>query len=486
MIARGFPHVFAMAAAALLLAACSGGGSGPLSPQAGAVPQGSGYVAQSAAAGGVGSLAQAAPPLPTAGLDLGLKVLPNLTAPIINDSGTFPGGAIIVGSNGGTGGTGVEGISGSGYGVLGLEQNTVAGTYFSGVFGKATGPSAYGVYGYSAKGTGVRGYSAVASAYGGYFSNGAVAGTALEAVASGGLAGVPGGDGVLGVSPNGVGVLGTTQFASGQGGSESGVEGDDNSTDKGNADSGVFGTSNYGLGVSGNSTNGWGVWGFSQNGTGLWGQTQSVATCINPSNPEFCPAARPALYLQAPGAGSNTGSTTRGMEIIANGGGTGGQSHNGDVMSLDAYGNMILAGDLVVDGTISWGGLASTTCDQSPGTCVTPQLSSGRSSPSRAVERVGEAQLVGGHAFVGLDPSLAKTMDPSKSYHVFVTPEGDCNGLYVTGKTSSGFTVRELHHGASSLAFDYRIVASARQVELPHPAGLPMAVPLRRPSVRER
>ena len=97
MIARGFPHVFAMAAAALLLAACSGGGSGPLSPQAGAVPQGSGYVAQSAAAGGVGSLAQAAPPLPTAGLDLGLKVLPNLTAPIINDSGTFPGGAIIVG-----------------------------------------------------------------------------------------------------------------------------------------------------------------------------------------------------------------------------------------------------------------------------------------------------------------------------------------------------------------------------------------------------
>jgi len=85
MIARGFPHVFAMAAAALLLAACSGGGSGPLSPQAGAVPQGSGYVAQSAAAGGVGSLAQAAPPLPTAGLDLASKcfrILPRQSSTI--------------------------------------------------------------------------------------------------------------------------------------------------------------------------------------------------------------------------------------------------------------------------------------------------------------------------------------------------------------------------------------------------------------------
>jgi hypothetical protein len=445
-------------AGAFVVAACSGGGTAPLAPQPGAAPQAGAYASQPTASTAAESLAVAVPPVPVAGLDLDLKPLANLTKPIINDSGTFPNGAIIVGTNAGTGGSGLEGISSAGYGVLGLEQNTVAGTYYSGVFGKATGPGSYGVYGYSVKGTGVRGYSADAGSYGGYFSNGAVSGSAIDAVANG-LA-------IQGASTTADGVLGSTKFASGEGGGAFGVEGDDDSTDKGNGDAGVLGTSSFGVGVWGNSPNGWGVEGYSQNGPGLFGQTQSSVACANPGEWAFCTAASPALLLQAPGQSSSP----RGMEIIASNG-------SQDVMSLDAYGNMVLRGSLVVDGEISYGELDGASCIQPPGTCVTPQLGSGRSAPMRAVERVGEAQLVGGHAFVELDASLAKAMDSSQSYHVFVTPEGDCNGLYVTGKTGSGFTVRELHRGTSTLAFDYRIVGTARQAVPPRPPALRMPMP---------
>jgi hypothetical protein len=42
---------------------------------------------------------------------------------------------------------------------------------------------------------------------------------------------------------------------------------------------------------------------------------------------------------------------------------------------------------------------------------------------------------------------------------VFLTPNGDCKGLYVASKTAGGFEVRELGGGTSNISFDYRIVA---------------------------
>jgi len=75
------------------------------------------------------------------------------------------------------------------------------------------------------------------------------------------------------------------------------------------------------------------------------------------------------------------------------------------------------------------------------------------------MEDFGEAQLVNGQANVPLERTFASTIDRSRSYLVFVTPEGDCNGLYVTGKSASGFVVRELKGGRSTVAFQYRIVA---------------------------
>jgi hypothetical protein len=89
------------------------------------------------------------------------------------------------------------------------------------------------------------------------------------------------------------------------------------------------------------------------------------------------------------------------------------------------------------------------------------------------MEDAGEAQLTNGQASVALERTFASTIDRNRSYLVFVTPEGDCHGLYVASKTANGFVVRELMGGHSSLAFEYRIVAhpygdaSVRLAELP-------------------
>jgi hypothetical protein len=45
---------------------------------------------------------------------------------------------------------------------------------------------------------------------------------------------------------------------------------------------------------------------------------------------------------------------------------------------------------------------------------------------------------------------------------VFITPEGDSNGLYVSAKSPAGFAVRESRAGRSTLAFQYRILARPR------------------------
>jgi hypothetical protein len=75
------------------------------------------------------------------------------------------------------------------------------------------------------------------------------------------------------------------------------------------------------------------------------------------------------------------------------------------------------------------------------------------------MEDFGEAQLIGGRAYVRLAPDFAATIDRRSNYLVFITPQGDSRGLYVTMKTATGFEVRENSNGTTSLAFDYRIVA---------------------------
>jgi trimeric autotransporter adhesin len=86
-------------------------------------------------------------------------------------------------------------------------------------------------------------------------------------------------------------------------------------------------------------------------------------------------------------------------------------------------------------------------------------------SPENWFEDFGSGQLKGGAATISLDPTFASTINTGETYHVFLTPNGDCKGLYVASKAAGGFEVRELGGGASSISFDYRIVAKRRGFE---------------------
>jgi hypothetical protein len=89
----------------------------------------------------------------------------------------------------------------------------------------------------------------------------------------------------------------------------------------------------------------------------------------------------------------------------------------------------------------------------------TTRMQYGAQTTAPQIEDVGEAALTNGRAFVAVDAALADSIDMHRAYHVFLTPEGECNGLYVTQKSPGGFVVRELHGGRSNLSFEYRIVA---------------------------
>jgi len=86
-------------------------------------------------------------------------------------------------------------------------------------------------------------------------------------------------------------------------------------------------------------------------------------------------------------------------------------------------------------------------------------------APENWFEDFGSGQLSNGTARMELEPTFAQTVNTHLDYHVFLTPRGECEGLYVTDLTPTGFEVRELHHGSSSVAFDYRIVAKRKSYE---------------------
>jgi len=74
-------------------------------------------------------------------------------------------------------------------------------------------------------------------------------------------------------------------------------------------------------------------------------------------------------------------------------------------------------------------------------------------------EDFGNAKLDHGVAIVNIDPDFARTISGQMDYEVFLTPRGDCEGLYVANQTATGFEVHELRKGTASVAFNYRITA---------------------------
>lgn len=118
------------------------------------------------------------------------------------------------------------------------------------------------------------------------------------------------------------------------------------------------------------------------------------------------------------------------------------------VFSVDS-GGLFVDGDLTVTGSKN----------------AVVRLSSGKQvalnaveSPESWFEDFGVARLSRGVAEVSIDPVFGETVSADKAYHVFLTPNGNCRGLYVAHKAANGFTVRELMGGRSDIDFAYRIV----------------------------
>jgi hypothetical protein len=87
-------------------------------------------------------------------------------------------------------------------------------------------------------------------------------------------------------------------------------------------------------------------------------------------------------------------------------------------------------------------------------------------SPEYWFEDFGAAKLKRGSAVVKLDAKFASVIKRG-DYRVFVTPEGDCRGLYIRRKRAASFEVRELAGGKSNVAFSYRIVGRRNDIKAP-------------------
>src|SRR5262245_22468595 len=324
--------------------------------------------------------------------------------------------------------TGVWGASQRAYGVIGQTGGAPFGPRFSnpnsrisgdqrsvpaGVWGTAT--ATFGVAGSSFKASGVLGQSGAAPAFDPKVNHtGGVTGISRDA------AGVVGasqnGFGVVAVSQVRAGVVATSQKAAGvyaASGTNSGVFGVSGVAGPivPNAAlphmAGVIGSSSAQPGVIGTSKAQFGVYGFSNDSAGVFGQT-----------------ANPASYAGA------------------------------------------FLGNVLVNGTFAVTGAKGAAVPFPDGT---RRLLYCMESPELWFEDFGTAKLKRGRAVVKLDVDFATVI--TRDYRVFLTPEGDCRGLFVRRKTAASFEVRELMGGESTSRSPIGSSASARTSK--DSAGLP-------------
>lgn len=83
-------------------------------------------------------------------------------------------------------------------------------------------------------------------------------------------------------------------------------------------------------------------------------------------------------------------------------------------------------------------------------------------APENLFQDYGQGELVQGKAKIELDPILAKNIvvDDKHPLRVFIQVEGECNGVFVTKKSGTGFEVQELAGGSSNIAFTYTVIAN--------------------------
>jgi hypothetical protein len=260
--------------------------------------------------------------------------------------------------------------------------------------------------------------------------------------------------GVAGFSENGLaGVLGVLTAASPYG-SEGGVLG----TNYADGASGLFGrdasTGTTSNGLYASSSEGTGITTFSSAGEGI-NVYSGANIALEVDNATLNKV--PPLLVQSDVQGDPSYPVVIVRNVLD------GSSAN-DIFSISATGNVIATG------TISG---SASPLDVTRGSHGERVVAYGARSTSPTIEDYGTATMTGGYASVRVDAAFASTMDPHAGYAVFLSPEGENNGLYVTAKTAASFVVREVHGGRSTLPFSYRILA--RPLDMPLAGRLPDA-----------
>jgi hypothetical protein len=383
-------------------------------------------------------------------------------------------GTLMVSSSGNTiiGNTSYSGNS-VGYGVEGFASSTTGITM--------------GVYGYSSsnEGVGVQGESPYigllgqGDTYGVYGANQSSSGNApgvygtsastdgIGVEGSGFFAGVYGSTtatignvaGVYGTtaSSNGFGVYGVGAF---------GVVGADSS----GAGYGVYGTSTGGYGVLGQS-DGVGVWGTGL--TGVFGQTTNgsvIGKTVDIAEGLWGDAGDTGLIAVGilATADSDTALLTENND----------SSGDYPAMQVENFTTQTHNPVFQTSSPNTYSGSRHCTIDTSANLTCTGVISGivqkgdGRQTEVYAMqsaenwlEDAGSGQLSDGSARIELDPAYQETVNAGVEYHVFLTPNGDSKGLYVSHKTATSFEVHEQGGGSSSIAFDYRIMAKRKGYE---------------------
>lgn len=115
-----------------------------------------------------------------------------------------------------------------------------------------------------------------------------------------------------------------------------------------------------------------------------------------------------------------------------------------------------------------WGtpaGAVSTTVTDLNGKQVTLHAPE---TPEFYFQDYGQGQLVNGKAHIDIDPILAKNVAINEKHplRVFVQVEGDCKGVYITNKTTTGFDVVELDGGTSNVTFQWSITCNVADMQI--------------------
>ena len=341
----------------------------------------------------------------------------------------------------------------NGFGISGTGTVTPTAARGVGVYGfsRASGDmtASPGVYGESTNGTGVFGESQTE----GYGVHGSSFGTGIRGESR------ADGSGVFGSSTNGHGIAGISSNPS-----RAGVFG--RSRQRPPAESagvGVVGTSPDNVGVAGTSQESVGVFGRSRNGTGVLG------------------AFSPQGLQPAPPFGDGVVGTTLSGRGVAGFSPVSGIGVLGRADALESRGVIGFSSQGYGVGGVSDLGYAgvfdgdvfirnSLTVKAAKSAAVPHPDGSHRrlyalESPESWFEDFGSAELVRGRVQVELDPDYAALVR-TEHYHVFLSPEGDSKGLYVTNKKSGGFDVREQQGGTGTLRFSYRVVAKRADIEV--------------------